>query len=146
MNGHSKNSALLTKFLINFFEIPISNLNLRNTISYQLSAISSRRNDKKRFVLPWGGGAYFRMIPFSLFSLGLKDILKNESAYLFYIHPWEVDFQQPKLSKASIVLKLRHYLNLSQTERKLAKLIKNFRHCQFTNCCQYLKHFHSGHN
>jgi polysaccharide deacetylase family protein (PEP-CTERM system associated) len=134
LNGHSKNGIAL-KISENFFELPISNIHF----NYPLGS-------RKSLVLPWGGGAYFRIVPLPLFSLGLNDILKKESAYLFYIHPWEVDWQQPRLNKASIAFKLRHYINLSQTEPKLAKLIKNFRYCQFTNCYQYLKHLLPDHN
>jgi len=50
----------------------------------------------KGFTLPWGGGAYFRIIPFSIFKLGVGNILKKENAYLFYMHPWEIDPDQPR--------------------------------------------------
>jgi len=138
LNGHSK-QGIAHKISENFFELPISNLNLRNTISYQLSAISSGRIDKKRFVLPFGGGAYFRLMPFSLFKRGIKNILKKESAYLFYCHPWEIDSEQPRMDNASYFNKFKHYTNISQTEKKLKKLIKNLSYCQFLTCGEYLK-------
>jgi len=85
----------------NFFELPISNLEFNYPFSYQLPAMSSGQNDEKRFVLPWGGGAYFRIIPFPIFKRGVENILKNENAYLFYMHPWEIDPDQPRVHKAS---------------------------------------------
>jgi polysaccharide deacetylase family protein (PEP-CTERM system associated) len=127
LNGRRKN-GIVHQISDKFFELPISNVHFR----YPLSS-------HKPLVLPWGGGAYFRLIPLSLFSLGLKDILKKESTYLFYIHPWEVDLHQPKIKEISIGFKIRHYLNIGQTQQKLVKLINDFRHCRFTNCCQYVK-------
>ncbi len=103
-----------------FYELPISNLNLLKS------------------VLPWGGGGYFRLIPFPLFKIGIKRILGQEKAYLFYFHPWEIDPEQPKVNQASSFYKFRHYINLSKTHIKLSKLIENFKHCNFITCSQYL--------
>lgn len=112
-----------------FYELPISNLHFRTPIS----------NLKfTHQVLPWGGGGYFRLIPFTLFKIGIKRILGQEKAYLFYFHPWEIDPDQPKVNDAPVFYKFRHYLNLSKTKRKLSKLIENFAHCNFITCSQYL--------
>jgi len=103
-----------------FYELPISNINVFKS------------------VLPWGGGGYFRLIPFALFKLGVESILKKENAYLFYMHPWEIDADQPRVSDVSIFYRFRHYSNLSKTHRKLSKLIESFAHCNFITCSQYL--------
>ncbi|MBW2002212.1 MAG: DUF3473 domain-containing protein, partial [Deltaproteobacteria bacterium] len=58
--------------------------------------------------------------------------------YLFYVHPWEIDPEQPKVNQASSFYKFRHYTNLSKTHRKISKLIKSFAHCNFVTCRQYL--------
>ena len=106
----------------NFFELPISNLTL----------------GKKGFVLPWGGGAYFRIIPFSIFKRGVQSILKKENAYLFYMHPWEIDPDQPRVGKASLSFKFRHYINLNSTFLKLTRFIEYFGQYRFVSCRQYL--------
>ena len=121
-----------------FFELPISNLEFNYPISYQLPAMSLGQNDKKRFVLPWGGGAYFRIIPFSIFKRGVESILKKENAYLFYMHPWEIDPDQPRVGKASSSCKFRHYINLNRTFLKLTRFIEYFGQCRFVTCRQYL--------
>jgi len=121
----------------NFYELPISNLNVSNPFSYMLSTISSGQN-RGGFVLPWGGGGYFRLIPFPLFKIGIKRILGQEKAYLFYFHPWEIDPEQPKVNQASSFYKFRHYINLNKTYSKLSKLIGSFRHHRFLTCKQYL--------
>ena len=120
-----------------FWELPISNLNIKKPFSYLLSAISSKQN-QRGFVLPWGGGGYFRLIPFRLFQRGIKKVLKERSAYLFYMHPWEIDPGQPKVSTANRFYKFRHYTNLGSAQQKLSRLISEFKDCGFRTCSQYL--------
>jgi len=105
----------------NLFELPISNLTLG-----------------KSFVIPWGGGAYFRIIPFQIFKRGVESILKKENAYLFYMHPWEIDPDQPRVGKASSSCKFRHYINLNRTFLKLTRFIEYFGQCRFVSCRHYL--------
>ncbi len=104
----------------NFFEIPISNLKVRDKI------------------IPWGGGGYFRLTPGFLFYAGVKSILKNEDAYVFYTHPWEFDPNQPRVEEASTFFKFRHYVNLKKTHNKLVNFIKEFSYCNFISCNDYL--------
>ncbi len=47
--------------------------------------------------LPWGGGGYFRLIPFGAWRAGVRRILGSGSPYVFYIHPWEIDPGQPRV-------------------------------------------------
>jgi len=103
-----------------FYELPISNLKLGNQ------------------VVPWGGGAYFRLIPSSLFTMGVKSILRKQGTYLLYLHPWELDPEQPRVKDAPAFFKFRHYINLSKTHSKLLRLIRSFQHCHFVTCSQYL--------
>ena len=49
----------------------------------------------RHFPIPFGGGAYFRLMPLSMFTMGVRSILKKEAAYVFYMHPWEIDAGQP---------------------------------------------------
>jgi hypothetical protein len=94
-------------------------------------------------ILPWGGGGYFRLLPFWLFKKGVKTILKNENAYMFYMHPWEIDPEQPKVDGARMFFKFRHYTNLDKTQSKLMRLIQKFRHCSFSTCWQYINEMRS---
>ena len=113
------------------------------TLSLEHSAFSSERNVKKSmisksFVLPFGGGAYFRLIPLSMFNLGIKKILKHQDTYMFYAHPWEFDPEQPKVHQAFFNLRFRHYSNLSKTHDRLKGLINKFKNCAFVTCREYL--------
>jgi polysaccharide deacetylase family protein (PEP-CTERM system associated) len=79
--------------------------------------------------LPWSGGFYFRFIPYSIFKVGVKNILKERGSYLFYIHPWEFDPEQPKIKNIKLQYKFRHYSNLKKTEKKFEKLLSDFTYC-----------------
>ncbi len=79
--------------------------------------------------LPWAGGLYFRAIPYSIFKSGIKNILSNKDYYLFYIHPWEFDPEQPRIKNIKLNYRLRHYTNLNKTEDKFKKLIRDFSFC-----------------
>jgi cellulose synthase/poly-beta-1,6-N-acetylglucosamine synthase-like glycosyltransferase len=69
---------------------------------------------------PWGGGGYFRLIPFPLFKLGVKSILLKEKSYLFYLHPWELDYQQPRVEGVAAAYKFRHYFRFIRLKRTLS--------------------------
>lgn len=73
------------------------------------------------------GGGYFRLYPrrFSEFCLGRINS-RSACPFMFYIHPWEVDPDQPRLS-GSLMSRFRHYQNLRTTEHKLNWLLPRFR-------------------
>jgi polysaccharide deacetylase family protein (PEP-CTERM system associated) len=118
--SQSVRNGIAAKISDKFYELPISNLKFAHQ------------------VFPWGGGGYFRFIPFTLFKIGIKFILGQEKAYLFYFHPWEIDPEQPKVNQASSFYKFLHYINLRKTHKRLSKLIENFAHCNFITCNQYI--------
>jgi polysaccharide deacetylase family protein (PEP-CTERM system associated) len=138
LNGTGK-KGIAHKISQYFYELPISNLSIKNPLSFDLSAFSSGRNKKKRIVLPWGGGAYFRLIPLSLFKSGIKKNLRHQDAYVFYAHPWEFDPEQPRVNQAAFNFKFRHYTNLNKSQAKLRSLIESFDHCWFLTCSRYLE-------
>ena len=86
--------------------------------------------DAAGFRIPWSGGLYFRAIPYDIFKLGVKKIIQQKGYYVFYIHPWEFDPEQPKVNNIKLNYKLRHYSNLKTTEIKFKKLLKDFNFCK----------------
>ena len=48
--------------------------------------------------LPASGGAYFRLFPYALIRAALTSAEKREAPGTFYIHPWELDPDSPRLS------------------------------------------------
>jgi polysaccharide deacetylase family protein (PEP-CTERM system associated) len=76
--------------------------------------------------LPAAGGAYFRLLPYGLIRAALRRCERRGAAGTFYIHPWELDPGQPRLG-VSWLTRLRHYGGLRRTERRLERLLQEFR-------------------
>lgn len=77
--------------------------------------------------LPWGGGGYFRVMPYSLFRRGVSRILDAGQPYVFYIHPWEIDPDQPRVSGVPARYRVRHYVGLGRCEQRFTALLADFR-------------------
>ena len=75
--------------------------------------------------VPCSGGAYFRIFPYILFQKLIEICNKQGRPVVFYIHPWELDSEQPK-QNLPFFKSIRHYTNLDETEDKLSKLLSNF--------------------
>ncbi len=74
------------------------------------------------------GGGFFRLLPYFLSRRALRQLNgKDGRPAILYFHPWEIDADQPRVTKASLRSKLRHYTNLSRMEAKLGRLIDDFR-------------------
>jgi polysaccharide deacetylase family protein (PEP-CTERM system associated) len=77
-------------------------------------------------VLPAGGGAYFRLLPYGLVHSALRSAEGRQAAATFYIHPWELDPGQPRFS-VKLATRIRHYGGLSRTVPRLRRMLRNFR-------------------
>jgi polysaccharide deacetylase family protein (PEP-CTERM system associated) len=77
--------------------------------------------------LPVAGGGYFRIFPYGWTRWGIERLNTLEQhAAVFYLHPWEIDPEQPRLS-AGALSRFRHYRNLAKTESRLRALLSQFR-------------------
>ncbi len=77
--------------------------------------------------VPVSGGGYFRILPYWVTRAGLKQI--NEQAgrpFTFYLHPWEVDPDQPRVKNISAFSRFRHYTNLDKCESRLRRVLSDF--------------------
>lgn len=86
--------------------------------------------------IPWAGGAYFRLMPYSIFRSGVKNILNRNKIYTFYFHPWEIDYEQPRIKNIKLNYRIRHYTGLKSSYKKIEKLLKEF---QFVSIKRYLE-------
>ena len=78
--------------------------------------------------LPISGGGYFRLFPYAFIRNALKIINSKENKpFIFYLHPWEVDPDQPRISNASSLSRFRHYVNLDTTFTRLERLLDDFK-------------------
>jgi len=78
-----------------------------------------------RLAIPAGGGAYFRHLPYALTRAALRSAEKRGHPGVFYVHPWELDPDQPRLTTSPIT-RLRHYGGLARTADRLRRLLGEF--------------------
>jgi polysaccharide deacetylase family protein (PEP-CTERM system associated) len=76
--------------------------------------------------LPISGGGYLRILPMWFQKYGLKKIQESGSPFVLYLHPWEVDPDQPRIP-AKLKSRLRHYSGLRQTESRLRSVLSEFK-------------------
>ena len=74
--------------------------------------------------MPWAGGGYFRLMPKKLFLMGVKAFLRENAQYVFYMHPWEIDPEQPRVKSLPKLNYFKHYYGLSGAADKLNALLK----------------------
>jgi polysaccharide deacetylase family protein (PEP-CTERM system associated) len=75
--------------------------------------------------VPCGGGGYLRLLPPAFNRWALERILAERGTAMIYLHPWELDPEQPRIP-AGWRSRFRHYTNLSRTEERLGRLLGQF--------------------
>lgn len=81
-----------------------------------------------RFRFPCGGGGYFRLFPYAWSRWCIRRVNEvDHRPAMFYFHPWELDPDQPRMDGLNARTRFRHYVNLHRFERKLRRLIGDFR-------------------
>lgn len=77
--------------------------------------------------LPAGGGGYFRLLPYAVSRALIRRVNEIEGRpAVFYLHPWELDAQQPRIPGTSLKARFRHYLNLERMQPRLRRLLQDF--------------------
>lgn len=80
-----------------------------------------------RYSMPAAGGGYFRLYPYALSrELFKRATDNNKTPAIFYLHPWEIDPDQPRVPGASLLSNFRHYNNLDRCLPRLRALLKDF--------------------
>ena len=111
------------------FKIRNPKSEIRNLIEFPISTLRLAGQN-----LPVAGGGYFRLLPLALTTQALRFIQRGVSApFVFYIHPWEIDPDQPRVKGLTFKSRFRHYLNLHKTENRLKKLLSLFPFTSFKN-------------
>jgi len=78
--------------------------------------------------IPISGGGYMRLFPYGVTRQGLAKINSAENKpFVFYLHPWEFDPEQPRMTNISVLSRFRHYVNLHGTAGKLQRLLGDFK-------------------
>ncbi len=77
--------------------------------------------------LPCSGGGYFRLLPYQWFKWGIGRVNREGRSAVFYLHPWEIDPDQPRVSGIALQKRFRHYNNLRKCESRLERLLSDFK-------------------
>ena len=78
--------------------------------------------------IPIGGGGYFRLLPYAASRYAIARFNRDERRpAIFYMHPWEIDPEQPRVAGVGAKSRFRHYVSLHRTEPRLARLLADFR-------------------
>ena len=74
-----------------------------------------------------GGGGFFRVLPYAFSRWAIRQVNRvDRRPAIFYFHPWEIDPGQPRVSRAPLRSRLRHYTNLKGMSGKLEGLLAEF--------------------
>ena len=76
--------------------------------------------------MPWGGGGYFRLVPYALWLRGVVAIQKSGKPYIFYIHPWEIDRGHPVPAGMGAINRFRQTVGLAGSEARFAAIASEF--------------------
>ena len=71
----------------------------------------------------FSGGGYFRLMPYSL----LKKWTENSSYVMSYMHPRDLDPDQPIIKELSVLRKIKSYVGLKSAEIKFEKWLLDFK-------------------
>jgi polysaccharide deacetylase family protein (PEP-CTERM system associated) len=76
--------------------------------------------------IPAAGGGYLRQLPYWLIARAFREHAAAGLPAMFYIHPWEIDPDQPRLAVPPVT-RWRHYGGLARTLPRLERLLREFR-------------------
>jgi polysaccharide deacetylase family protein (PEP-CTERM system associated) len=73
-------------------------------------------------VLIYSGGGYFRLLPYWV----IRNFTERSAYVMSYLHPRDMDPEQPIIKDISFVRKIRTYIGVKSTQNKFEKWISNF--------------------
>ena len=116
--GFSRGAQIIRTPSGNIVEVPVATAKLSNGA-----------------IVPVGGGAYLRLLPYRFTAAGIRRINREEGRpACIYFHPWEMDPGQPRIA-SGLVSRLRTYTGIRGMEKKLARLLTEFRFSSITAAC-----------
>jgi polysaccharide deacetylase family protein (PEP-CTERM system associated) len=80
-----------------------------------------------RWNVPVAGGGYFRLYPLAVTRRAIRRLEEEGQAAVVYLHPWEVDPEQPAVPEAGWLARFRHGVGLARTASRLEALLSEFR-------------------
>lgn len=112
-----------------YYGMPNDNGSIYKVITANGQSIEEIAISKIRYFgleFPVAGGFYFRILSYRIVKWAITKLNNQNKRVVFYIHPWELDFRQPRL-RISLEQKIIHYTMLKNTENKFKRLLENFK-------------------
>jgi polysaccharide deacetylase family protein (PEP-CTERM system associated) len=72
---------------------------------------------------PVAGGGWFRLLPLWATRRAIARINAEGQPAIVYLHPWEIDPEEPPVAGAPALVRLRHRINVHRTEDRLRRLL-----------------------
>ncbi|TWU21229.1 Peptidoglycan deacetylase [Novipirellula galeiformis] len=85
-----------------------------------------------KFKVPIGGG-YFRLFPLAVTQRAIDSVAAQQRPAMLYLHPWEIDPDQPRIEGVGMRSRFRHYVGLRRTESRLRSLLQSHRFTTMSN-------------
>ena len=85
---------------------------------------------------PVGGGGYLRHSPFWFTELMIKKLNKAGHPAIIYMHPWELDEDQPRPKGLSLFQRYRQYGSIMTLQKKIELILQRF---DFTSANDYIR-------
>jgi hypothetical protein len=78
------------------------------------------------------------LLPYGITRWAVREVNEAEGQpAMVYFHPWEIDPGQPRIA-APLRSRLRHYTNLSGMQKKIERLLRDFRFATVSEVCKAL--------
>ncbi len=84
--------------------------------------------------IPYGGGGYLRLFPYSVLRTAIDIDNGLGRPTNLYVHPREIDPEQPRMDLPAL-RRFKYYVGLRGTERKLQRLLARYR---FVGCREWI--------
>jgi len=85
------------------------------------------------FRLPIGGGNWFRQLPANVVRRAVTTWMQSHDApFSMYFQAWELDPEQPRITAASWITRVRHYRNLDRMTQQVREFLVAFRFTGFS--------------
>jgi len=75
---------------------------------------------------PVAGGGFFRLFPLWVTRGAIRRINAEGEPAIVYLHPWELDPQEPPVTGVAALARFRHRVNLDRTEERLRRLLSTY--------------------
>lgn len=76
--------------------------------------------------IPISGGGYFRLLPYFITKIALKALMHSNNRFVFYIHPWELNPDTPRVAGMDVRSRFRTYVGIGTSFQRFTALIQDF--------------------